>query len=137
MTQIDPINKAIKTKLLKALKSGKYKQIGNRLRQHVEKDQQHMCLFGVLCDIYIEEQKKGSWRVIANKKDDASGIVEYSFDLDKIHFVEQVPTEVAEWAGFTIVSIARLVTINDAECLNRRIGDFKKVIEALEQWPTK
>lgn len=51
------MNKAIKSKWVKALRSGKYKQARNALNI----DNKFCCL-GVLCDLHRAETKKGEWK---------------------------------------------------------------------------
>ena len=53
------MNPKVKKKWLKALRSGKYKQGKERLRETTEGKQEYCCL-GVLSDIHREETK-GHW----------------------------------------------------------------------------
>lgn len=78
------MKKAIKTKWVKALTSGKYKQTDSVLQSEGK-----FCCLGVLCDLYAKEKKiKDFWegdgaRCIENIKDNG----------------DVLPTKVARWAG--------------------------------------
>lgn len=76
------MNKEVKAKWLKALRSGKYKQGDSYLRR---KDGTYCCL-GVLCDIYKKETGEGHW--------DGS-----RFNVGSYGNSEIPPSKVAEWAG--------------------------------------
>lgn len=74
------MNKRIKAKWVKALRSRKYKQVEGCLKDESEEKPMYCCL-GVLCDLYVKEQKK-------------------STDSTWDRWGNQVlPQEVQDWAG--------------------------------------
>ena len=100
--------------LVEALRSGKYKQTGNCLR-----DEKSYCCLGVACDIYRKETGKGRWRSLGSPRELKSfqGSTGY------------LPDKVMEWFGFPIregfesdnVSLARR---NDAGHSFQSIADL-------------
>lgn len=57
------LRKSVKTKWLKALRSGEYKQARSTLRKDTYDDNGHSyCCLGVLCDIHRKTQKKAKFK---------------------------------------------------------------------------
>lgn len=81
------MNKEIKEKWLKALRSGDYKQGIGQLKN----DKDEFCCLGVLCDIYSKETNT-PW---VNKYIDRSQLT----IIDKDHTGLLLPPEVKKWAG--------------------------------------
>jgi hypothetical protein len=53
---VEKMNESVKARWVAALRSGKYKQT----KEHL-KDRQGYCCLGVLCDIYATERGKSKW----------------------------------------------------------------------------
>ena len=86
-----------------ALESGNYKQGRKRLRKR-----DSFCCLGVLCDLYIKHEKKGSW-----------GDNEFiSSNYLSSYFSGSLPTEVQDWSGMKSfvgsLPSSSLVTLNDS-----------------------
>jgi len=83
------MNKRIKERWLKALRSGKYPQGRNRLRQ----DNKYCCL-GVLCEIAAQSKIKGE-PVTSIETFKSNDISIYYYDKER-HYL---PWSVVRWAG--------------------------------------
>jgi len=79
------MNKRIKKKWIKALRSGKYKQ--GKMVLHSTDNK--FCCLGVLCDLYVKE-KKSKW---VNRKDKALKVIRGS------NVSGFLPPSVQKWAG--------------------------------------
>lgn len=82
----------IKTKWINALRSGKYKQTTDCLR-----DDTGYCCLGVLTDIYISEQENASWNVTDKKYlgiDLKHRNTIYEFDGN----IEMIGNKIYKWA---------------------------------------
>ena len=80
------MNQEIKTRWLKALRDGSYKQGHGRLRLEEE-----FCCLGVLCDLYIKDTNS-QWQVSS----------EWEFGARLYEFRNEItlpPREVLDWAG--------------------------------------
>lgn len=77
----------IKSKWLKALRSGKYKQGKNALATVNRLGNVKYCCLGVLCDLYLKE-KKEKW---------GSGLEEQLLNIGKETAL--LPSKVMKWAG--------------------------------------
>ena len=108
------MNPKIKTKWLKALRSGKYQQAEGTLKV-VDANGKSYCCLGVLCDLYCKTKK-----------------IEWNYD-----WTDLLPTEVSEWAGIDTESpevkygkdkqLKELAWLNDTKKLN--FEQIAKVIE--------
>ncbi len=119
------MNKRIKTRWLKALRSGKYKQGQNKLKT----DQGNFCCLGVLTDLYIKSvegrKNKARWNgsLLAVK-----GITE---------FTGLLPSKVKKWAGIDERNPSLCLKGDDAKFGaaywndNTRVG-FKGVANRIE-----
>lgn len=101
------MKETIKNRWVKALKSGKYKQVKGTLKGVRPDGEVGYCCLGVLCDLYIKDRKK-------NKK----GLGCEFIDLDPVNISYRnctplwevdgedglLPYVVAEWAGFNTIS---------------------------------
>jgi len=88
------MNKRIKTRWLKALRSGKYKQGRYALRT---KSDNGFCCLGVLCDLYTKspegKKKKARWIL-------GIGDNKYSLEVNRRNtYVGLLPIEVMKWAN--------------------------------------
>lgn len=101
------MNPAIKEKWVNALRSGKYKQARNTLR-----NKKGFCCLGVLCDIYLKEKKK-KWD-IAGK-----GLSYYGSKAFDDGQTTLLPEKVVKWSGLdsdnpSLLGDMRASTLNDA-----------------------
>lgn len=80
------MNKQIKRLWVKALKSGKYKQTKESLR-----DRKGYCCLGVLCDIFKQRTRKGKW--------EKSWSGEYRFYVGGDYQTGVLPSNVTRWAA--------------------------------------
>ncbi len=97
------MNKRIKRKWVKHLRSGKYKQGNNELRN----EDNYFCCLGVLCNVHAIEHPK-----IAVKQMDR---------CEYMDFNGYPPPTVRDWAGLTEDQIETLIEMND---LRGRNFDF-------------
>lgn len=111
------MNERVKTKWLKALRSGEYKQTTGSLR---EKGNAFCCL-GVLCDLYARETegvseyvKSGHGWCFKGKYGDRAGTILLS--------------EVREWSGLLRPQEYDLITLNDA-----RNWGFDRIADYIEK----
>lgn len=117
------MNPTVKTKWLKALRSGKYKQGKGALRIIKDGETQYCCL-GVLCDLYAKEKKIKGW----NKNNTFSNTEETAV----------LPEIVVKWAGLKKVganpstkSTRRgLASLNDSSVeVNNSFKQIANIIE--------
>lgn len=105
------MNKEIKEKWIKALRSGEYKQGKNVLRR---RDNTFCCL-GVLCDLYIKETGKLQWKDSDH---------EYLFQIDENTCF--LPLDVRKWSDLT-QKRATLMEMNDE--LDKSFNEIADYIE--------
>ena len=91
------MNKEIKTKWLKALRSGDYEQGRYRLKS---KDNKFCCL-GVLCDIYAKEEGNQKWKDTEGQCSTMDGNGEF------------LPVGVLDWSGLKHGKIINVTILND------------------------
>ncbi len=121
------MDKHVAERWAQALRSGKYKQAKNRLKN----GQEHFCCLGVLCDLYREEQGKGEW--VTPKYCETS---EFHLDCAGEFEGAVLPDSVREWAGMIShdgylkgTQDTRLVSLND------RGVEFPQIADLIEkQW---
>lgn len=102
------MNKEIKTKWLKALRSGEYKQTTDTLF-----DGGGYCCLGVLCDLYRKETNEGSWEYDGD-----------SFGNVNSH-IFCVGNSVGNGAlGYTVMEWAELSEINPIIKDNKSVAEF-------------
>ncbi len=118
------MNKRIKTKWLKALRSGNYKQGKSVLHSAGKRDGNHKyCCLGVLCDLYLKENKQ-KWTEFP---DDRLGKV---FSVSKTSDDTAVLSgKVKRWAGLkesnpTVLDYHSLAGINDDGYSFKQIADI-------------
>jgi len=122
------MKKAIKKLWLKALRSGKYKQIRNVLKDDYECG---YCCLGVLCELYLKDHPKVSWK---------------DFDSHIVEIGDTLPDEVQKWAGFDTDNPSvnlpdftdiKLSELNDGEVFatHKRFKpfDFNKIANVIEK----
>lgn len=112
------MNKEIKQKWVKALRSGKYKQTRSKLKS----TNGRFCCLGVLCDIYAKENGLRCSR----HNDVAMGI----FDS-----LELLPDEIKDWADVDNDPILYLKEgTKTLTCLNDEDGkSFKEIADLIEE----
>lgn len=84
------MNKRIKTKWIRALRSGKYEQGKGSL-----KDGSNFCCLGVLCDLHAKETNRGKWL-------GGDGLDSDNYKVIGAHGPAEgalLPSAVARWAG--------------------------------------
>lgn len=79
------MDKKIKARWVKALRSGRYQQGTGQLRSG-----ENFCCLGVLCDLYVKSKKR-SW--VKHPQDPETMLLKGSKEADVL------PRAVAEWAG--------------------------------------
>lgn len=104
------MKKAIKKKWLKALRSGKYKQTEDKL-----KDKKGFCCLGVLCDIHRKENKK---RWLHNSY--------YDEDLT-------LPEEIVSWSGLPSYNPIIDYRSNTLADLNDEGKTFEEIADVIEK----
>ena len=122
MEKLNFMKKDIKTKWVKALRSGKYKQAAGKL-----KDDNGYCCLGVLCQLHAKETKLGKWITTDNEYYPINYVVGKS-----VGDVE-LPTAVMKWAGLSrpygiSVKGSKLTNINDNEGKT-----FKELADIIEE----
>lgn len=109
------MNKRIKKLWIKALRSGKFKQTQNWLRN----SEGHCCL-GVLCEVYAQQTGEGRWndRVFTTKQTSSSGTL---------------PKPVREWAEIDVSDplLGRTLT---ASRLNDKGKSFTFIADRIEKY---
>lgn len=84
-------------KWIKALRSGKYRQGQNTLKQFDSKGQPKHCCLGVLCELYNDTMKKNKKKTLPEKV-----INNYDFNYGITKFgskTDILPKEVMKWSG--------------------------------------
>jgi hypothetical protein len=92
------MKKDIAKKWTKALRSGKYKQGENYLKQFNSKGRPRHCCLGVLCELYNDTMKKNHKRTISVKEYDDEPTLDHGY----VKFGNKdgsLPTVVRKWAG--------------------------------------
>lgn len=88
------MNKEIKEKWVKALRSGKFPQSTMALKRVTEKGEGYCCL-GVLCEVFRKETGKGEW-VRSDMAERVDFLVEGHTETNFL------PRAVMEWAGLSM-----------------------------------
>lgn len=92
------MKKEIAKRWIKALRSGKYKQGQNYLKQFNKKGEVKHCCLGVLCELYNDTMKKSHKKTLNEKIWDDDIDAEYGyFRLNKK--AGELPSVVRKWAG--------------------------------------
>lgn len=123
------MNKAIKTRWVRALRSGKYKQGTGQLRTADNK----FCCLGVLTDLYIKHDPSGGgW----SERNVSKGGYEYEGEGDVL------PARVRDWAGLgeviptckTLEGVdTDLATLNDGHGSTvKRARSFARIADLIE-----
>lgn len=113
------MNKRVKKKWLKALRSGEYEQGRFRLlKRGDDQTPDKFCCLGVLCDLHARETGDG-WDSVSYKAED--------FHL---------PVEVSAWAGLPSrdpeINGLNVTDLNDGEA-NRKPKSFKQLANLIEK----
>lgn len=101
------MNKRVKTKWVKALRSGNYRQGRGRLREDGR-----FCCLGVLCDV----SKLGRWPSAVHEP---SYVTRRGIPCDAF-----LPVEVSEWAGVNRIAQGYLVNLNDGGNAFNEIANY-------------
>jgi hypothetical protein len=120
------MNKRIKTKWLKALRSGKYKQGKGGLAKPNRLGNIKHCCLGVLCDIYLKEHKQ-KWNPI-NKEDD-----EKLLSIGRSRETALLPPNVTLWAGLKEDNPILKSTHESLAGLNDAGLTFKELAKRIEE----
>ncbi len=114
------MNKQVKKKWIKALKSGKYKQTKGHL-----KDETGHCCLGVLCDIYAKERKKGFDTCIYTK----DHVIGSEGRRD-----ETLPVKIVQWAELeTRDPIIKDIVTTRLSILNDVGKTFEEIVKLIEE----
>lgn len=137
------MNKTIKSRWVKALRSGKYTQGTGYLKESQPDGTANHCCLGVLCELYVDsaEGKRVKAKFTPAKHD--NGL--YLVTNGKKHDTNLLPEPVATWAGIECnvdadidVTFGRkkqevaLSTLNDEGFGNKKAG-FKTIARAIER----
>ena len=131
------MKKEVAKKWIKALRSGKYKQGYDCLKQtYLKKNKTYHCCLGVLCELYNEQMAKSKKKKLDDVVD-KHGL--HSFDKK----IEILPDSVMKWSGLDgntahfnkIISYdigpdadyTSLAAMNDLGC------SFKKIADTIEK----
>jgi len=106
------MNKEVKQKWIKALRSGRYKQTQGVLREKCNNDKDSFCCLGVLCNVL----NRRKW------KKDYNGY--YSYDS----YEDVVPLDVRKEIGLTESKQNKFLSLNDEENYN-----FKQIADYIEK----
>ena len=115
------MKKDIKTKWVKALRSGKYKQAAGKL-----KDDNGYCCLGVLCQLHAKETKLGKWITTDN-----GYYIDYV--VGKSVADVELPTAVMKWAG---LSRPYGISVKGSSLTNMNDNDgktFKELADIIEE----
>lgn len=121
------MRKAVRTRLIEALESGRYHQ-GRGLLKHVSKrdNTTRHCVIGVLCELYIESTGGRKGKFIQEKQelhDFKKAKIAYSIGNSYI----DPPYKITKWAGSDLDEIDDLITMNDKGL------SFKSIAKALRE----
>ena len=108
------VNKARVQKLVKILKSGKYKQGRSALRPKEDK----FCCLGVACDVYAKETGESLWTV--NRTQSLWEEGKYRFARART----MLPTKVAKYFGISKRRQLNLAEMNDDGQSFKKIADY-------------
>jgi len=117
------MNKEVKAKWIKALRSGEYKQGNLRLRN----TDNEFCCLGVLCDLYAKENENGKWRTPRDSITRETYGVEFKAgDTVEDMSCTTLPESVVKWADIREKHIiVKLAKLNDADgCSFKEIADY-------------
>lgn len=112
------MNKTVKRKWVKALRSGKFKQGANRL---VWNDQ--YCCLGVLCEILGGKKVEGTDRTFS------SFPREQGFLIDGYFCAGSLPQQTADRIKLSVRACRKLAELND-----KRIMSFKDIADHVERY---
>src|ERR1041385_9228220 len=115
------MNAKVKRLWLKALRSGKFKQVKGWLRKPTNGgDTYSYCCLGVLCEVYHQHQGRGSWR-------------DHRFGDRVGYHSALLPPSVREWAGLDDADpvLGRKLT---ASILNDRGKSFNFIADRIEKY---
>lgn len=121
------MNKIIKTKWVKALRSGKYKQGKGALKKNG-----NFCCLGVLCDLYIKEYKTAKWE---EKEFPINKRIAFLHPRLNIEEDAVLPMVVSKWAGLrNNTSPSNIKTSKgDLTDLNDTSTSFKRIATIIEK----
>lgn len=90
----------IMKKWVKALRSGKFKQGTDALKQYNSKGQVKYCCLGVLCELYNEDMKKKKKKTLPETTEDYNfKFVDWSKCTNFGDKAFDLPEEVMKWSG--------------------------------------
>ena len=124
-------------KWVDALRSGKYKQTREALRND-EGNEPKFCCLGVACDLYAKETNVDGWQKIETGVNTL-----YKFVSEESSSEAALPRPVAEWLGLNSVEgefdpelaglkVSTLIALNDDHDMRY---DFKKIADIIESQP--
>lgn len=121
------MNKRIKTKWLKALRSGDYKQGKNVLHSAGKRGNHKFCCLGVLCDLYLNEKKK-DWTEISDDRYTKL----FSSSTKREDYIV-LPNNVKRWAGLKENNPSVNDGINTLAGYNDNGYTFKQIADIIEK----
>ena len=122
MEKLNFMKKDIKTKWVKALRSGKYKQAQEQL-----KDGNSYCCLGVLCQLHAKETKLGKWMTTDNEYYPINYVVGKS-----VGDVE-LPTAVMKWAGLSLPYGISVKGLTLTHLYDNHGKTFKELADIIEE----
>jgi|ERR1043166_3191656 hypothetical protein len=126
------MNKRVKTRWLKALRSGQYKQGIGRLKTLNDPDE--FCCLGVLCDIALHSTKEG--KKFVYEEEATPTVVAYVDDSSGTRKLFDLPPAVAKWAGLDQVDPQVTLSNGDSQHLswvNDKGFTFEHIADMIEE----
>lgn len=124
------MNKKVKKKWIRALRSGQYDQVQGALCAEAASDRTGFCCLGVLCNIHAEESKTLYWAEDAGargrkfvRKNGKVQIIQ-ARELSYLGSQDDLPRSVLNWSGLTKDQEAVLVDMNDGGSSFDKIAEF-------------
>jgi len=124
------MNKKVKKKWIRALRSGQYDQVQGTLCAETASDKTGFCCLGVLCNIHAEERKTLYWAEDAGargrkfvRKNGKVQIMQ-ARELSYLGSQDDLPSSVRNWAGLTKDQESVLVDMNDSGSSFDKIAEF-------------
>lgn len=114
------MNKEVKEKWLKALRSGEYLQGVHQLRCGDK-----YCCLGVLSDLYIKETNDGEWV----RNDDGEHVIKIGNKM----MLEVLPTVIVNWSGLPDMNPNVMGETETIACLNDNGLTFNEIADLIEK----
>lgn len=115
------MEKNVKEKYLKALRSSKFRQAKDFLKLR-----SNFCALGLLCEIYRREVKRGKWvGPFIGKRGEKDA---YCFKVNGEFSIELPSKTICDWASVSVEDCLTIYKMNDLEGLN-----FSQIADKIEE----